>query len=276
MPIRSHGPSLLALLQAGWLSGEEASSVTVVEAGMGQAQVFRIGASARYLKVAAREAAEGLRREIERTRWLGARGVAVPQLLRTLGRPDFVAMLTAELPGVSPSVLGSLPPGVAPSGRASPIGAAVEVIARAFAALHTLPTDDCPFDESVEVRLARARRAVARDEIDPAHFAKRNSGRTAQQILDWLVAHRPAGTDPVVVHGDATFDNMRIDAGGKLRLLDCGHAGRGDRYLDLERIAAEIEEHFGAQWIEPFWRSYGLKIWDQERADFFAELYELF
>jgi aminoglycoside 3'-phosphotransferase-2 len=272
MPIPSHGLGLLALLPAGWLSGEEASSVTGVEAGMGQAEVFRIGASACYLKIAAHEAAESMRREIARTRWLGARGVTVPQLLRTLQTADFVAMLTAELPGVLPGMLSD----GAPSGHARPIHATVEIIARAFAALHALPMDDCPFDESVEVRLARARRAIARGEIDPAHFAERNSGRTAQQILAWLVAHRPTDTDPVVVHGDATFDNMRIDDDGRLGLLDCGHAGRGDRYVDLERITAEIDEHFGAQWIEPFWRSYGLKIWDQERADFFAELYELF
>jgi aminoglycoside phosphotransferase len=272
MPLPAHGSGLLALLPAGWLSGEETSSITAVEAGMGDAEVFRIGASARYLKVAAREAVDGLRREIERTRWLGARGVTVPLLLRTLETPDFVAMLTTELPGVLPSTL----PTVARSGPARSIRAAVEIIAHAFAALHALPADDCPFDESVDVRLARARRAIARGEIDPAQFDERNSGRTAQQILDWLVAHRPTRADPVVVHGDATFDNMRIDAGGKLGLLDCGHAGRGDRYIDLERIADEIAEQFGAQWIEPFWRSYGIPIWDQTRADFFADLYELF
>jgi aminoglycoside 3'-phosphotransferase-2 len=238
----------------------------LVDAGMSAAAVFRISASSQicYLKIASRDGTDALRQEIARTAWLSTHGVLVPRLLRTLEAANVVAMLTAELPGVA----------IAHCER--PIRNTIEIIARAFAALHALPAAACPFDESVEARLARARKLIAHGDIEPAHFASRNRLFTPRQIHDRLAALVPAATDPVVVHGDATFDNMRIDDGGKLGLLDCGHAGRGDKYVDIERIASEIEEHFGARWIEVFRQSYGVETWDAARAEFFADLYELF
>jgi aminoglycoside phosphotransferase len=257
---------LLAMLPADWLSPDERLGATPVMAGMSAAGVFRIdaGAHTRYLKIADRDAADALREEIARTSWLSAQGVAVPRLLRTLQSADVVAMLTAELPGA------------AIADCAQPICNIIDIIARAFVALHALPAACCPFDESVDVRLARARMLIARGAIDPAHFAERNRVLTPQQVHDRLAARMPAWADPVVVHGDATFGNMRIDGAGTFAFLDCGHAGRGDRYVDIERIASEIEEHFGFRWIEVFRRSYGLETFDCERASFFADLYELF
>ena len=257
--------NLLALVPADWLSAEDRAGATPVEAGMSDAAVFRIGASRpRYLKIAERDAADALRQEIARTGWLGRQGVQVPRLLRTLESADVAAMLTAELPGVA----------VADCER--PIPEIVDIIARGFAGLHAVPAAGCPFDESVAARLARARVLIARGDVDPAHFEWRNRQLTPQQLYDRIAPRAPAAGTAVVVHGDATFDNMRVDAAGTLGLLDCGHAGRGDRYVDLERIASEIAEHFGARWLAAFRRGYGIATWDDDRAGFFADLYELF
>jgi aminoglycoside phosphotransferase len=258
-------PGLIARIPADWLSSEERLGAIPVEAGMSDAAVLRIGASPpRYLKIGERHAADALRQEIARTRWLSRQGVQVPRLLRTLESADVAAMLTAELPGVA----------VADCER--PIPEIVEIIARGFAGLHALPTADCPFDESVAARLARARALIARGDVDPAHFDWRNRQLSPQQLYDRIAPRAPAAGTAVVVHGDATFENVRIDAAGTLGLLDCGHAGRGDRYVDLERIAGEIAEHFGAQWLTAFRRGYGIETWDDDRAAFFADLYELF
>ena len=258
-------PGLIARIPADWLSPAERRGATPVEAGMSDAAVFRLGGSPpRYLKIAERDAADALRQEIARTRWLSRQGVRVPRLLRTLESADVAAMLTAELPGVA----------LADCER--PIPEIVDIIARGFAGLHAVPAAGCPFDESVAARLARARGLIARSEVDPAHFDWRNRQLTPQQLYDRIAPRAPAGGATVVVHGDATFDNMRIDAAGTLGLLDCGHAGRGDRYIDLERIASEIAEHFGAQWLAAFRRAYGIETWDDDRAAFFADLYELF
>ena len=80
----------------------------------------------------------------------------------------------------------------------------------------------------------------------------------------------------MLVHGDAMFDNLVMDAAGAVGFLDCGQAGRGDRYLDLALLTGEIEEYFGADGVRVFLAAYGLAQWDEEKATFFCDLYELF
>jgi kanamycin kinase/aminoglycoside 3'-phosphotransferase-2 len=80
----------------------------------------------------------------------------------------------------------------------------------------------------------------------------------------------------VLVHGDATFDNILIDAEGGIGFIDCGHAGRGDRYLDLHAITSDVGEHFGPEWVETFATRYNNIKLDRSKLLFFSDLYELF
>jgi aminoglycoside 3'-phosphotransferase-2 len=82
--------------------------------------------------------------------------------------------------------------------------------------------------------------------------------------------------DLVLVHGDATFDNMLIAPDGSIGFIDCGHAGRGDRYLDLAAVTEAIADQFGPEWVETFGRAYGDIRLDAARLAFFSDLYELF
>ena len=79
-----------------------------------------------------------------------------------------------------------------------------------------------------------------------------------------------------VVHGDATLSNMMIDDDGTLGFIDCGHAGRGDRYLDLAVLAADIADKRGAEAAAQFAGACGLPLWDAAKARYYLDLYELF
>jgi aminoglycoside phosphotransferase len=218
----------------------------------------------RYVKIAAARHAADLRQEIARTRWLAVQGIRVAPVLDTVDDGTTVAMLSGALPGVAPQACGLAPEET------------VTLIARAFARLHALPTDACPFDETVAARIKRARDEIARGAVDPAQFDERNRGQTPEQIHERLAASVPAREDIVVVHGDATFDNILIDAAGAVGFLDCGRAGRGDRTLDLALLAADIGEHFAADRVRVLLAAYGVSQWDEEKAAFFRDLYELF
>jgi aminoglycoside 3'-phosphotransferase-2 len=252
----------IRLLPAEWLAGCEVEPVS----GMSGAATWRLRGSGgeRYVKVAAEHHARDLRQEIARTAWLAARGTRVAPLLDTFDDGATVGMLMGALPGVAPQACGLAPDEI------------VAAVARAFAALHALAADECPFDETVAARLERAHDDIARGAIDPTQFDARNRGVTPEQIRKRLAASVPRVEDIVVVHGDATFDNVLIDGTGAVGFLDCGRAGRGDRYLDLVLLAAEIEEHFGADQVRPFLEVYGLTQWDDEKAAFVRDLYELF
>jgi aminoglycoside 3'-phosphotransferase-2 len=208
--------------------------------------------------------AEAVRQEIIRTAWLHAHGANVPPILRTLIRPDFAALLMAALP--SEPIQGcDLPP-----------KRVVEILARALSDLHSLPVASCPFDETIQTRLERAQKAVAEQRVDPAQFRTENLKMTPEELFRRLLARVPSTEDLVVVHGDATFTNVLVDGLQRIGFVDCGHSGRGDRYIDLALAVSEIEERYGKDWTPAFCRAYGLSNWDRDKAEFFLDLYEFF
>jgi aminoglycoside phosphotransferase len=142
--------------------------------------------------------------------------------------------------------------------------------------VHSVPVLDCPFDETVTTRLERAREAIERGLVEPEEFDERNRNLTPEQLYAALLQIVPEHESLAVVHGDATFDNLLIDDEGKIGFIDCGHAGRGDRYLDLATAVMDIREHFGPDWIARFAAAYDRTRLDMSKLNFFSDLYELF
>jgi aminoglycoside 3'-phosphotransferase-1 len=235
---------------------------------MSGAPVFRISdpnGPCKYLKVARGLGGEALREEIVGTEWLSLHGVRVPNFDKKFHAPDLTAVLMTAVPGKHLVAYES-----------ADFVEMVRSMARGLARLHAIPSTDCPFDERSRARLHRAKQAIDRNLIDPGQFDARNAGLTPSMLYERLVAVIPACDDVVVVHGDATISNMLIDAGGELGFIDCGHAGRSDRYLDLALVEAELRTEFGSDAAECLIDSYGVSEWDDRKADFFRDLYELF
>jgi aminoglycoside 3'-phosphotransferase-2 len=250
-----------------WQSELRACDVMVVHGGMSGATLYRVQHPDRgdaYLKMATGPHLAALRAEIERTAWLGGRGVRVPALLRVFDDDGIAAVMMKALAGAHPG------------DAHRPVGDIIRAVARGLCGLHALPVHDCPFDETVASRLAEACEMMSRGLVDPDHFADRNRGLAPKDIYDRLLRTRPTSEDLVLVHGDATFDNMLITVDGNIGFIDCGHAGRGDRYLDLSAITEAIADHFGAEWVETFRRAYGNIRLDAAKLAFFSDLYELF
>jgi aminoglycoside 3'-phosphotransferase II len=255
-------------LPPSWQRKLEAFHFEPIKRGMSEAQLFRLRGAASeefYLKLSPPDELADFRTEVERTRWLLDRGVRVPQLLEVCdnGPSGAAALMTA--------VSGSHPQDIR-----QPVARIVQHLARGLKALHSLAAADCPFDETIATRLARARTMIEEDRIDAEEFAERNRGRSPQAIYEQLVAEIPQAEDIALVHGDAKFDNLLIDHEGYIGFIDCGHCGRGDRYLDLEAITSDIDEYFGASWIEKFALDYGEVQLNSAKLRFFSDLYELF
>jgi aminoglycoside 3'-phosphotransferase II len=258
----------LSSLPAEWRARFAQKQIIPITSGMSGADVFRIidhSSGDQYLKISEQDAADHLRSEIERTAWLQRAGVPVPTILKVFDGRSVVAVIMTGLNGQPLDQLDV-------ENRRS----VFQSFGRAMARLHSLPIEDCPFDESVGVRLARARSEIERGGIDPSHFDARNSGLSAEKLYDRLSAAIPAREDLVVVHGDATLSNLILQSDGTIGFIDCGNAGRADRYVDLAPLVAELTERFGPQSKDIFLRAYGLTRWDESKALFYSDLYELF
>jgi len=257
----------LGALPASFRARLAAWTVIPVTAGMSGASVFRvIGEKGRceYLKIGTGAVADLLRREVDRTAWLASVGVRVPQVVARFDDKDLVAVAMSSL---GDRTAEDIPTNWKP---------AVIRIARTLARLHALPVRTCPFDETLDVRLTRARAAVRAGEIDPGDFAERNVGVTPEDLYARLKAGVPESEDVVVTHGDATLSNLILGADGQVGFVDCSHCGRADRYVDLAVLVGELEEWFGAEARDTFIGAYGDARWDARKAAFYRDLYELF
>ncbi len=258
------GP-LAAIVRALLDPGDTTERLEAVTTGMSGASVVRVmrdGVPDRFVKIADADAAAALRDEVTRTNWLAARNIQVPRILRTREESGHFAALMEAVPG-RPADANALP-----------VPQLVEALAGTLVTLHALPSGDCPFDETLSVRLARAAEAVDAGDIEIAEFDVRNRDVAPEMLLARLIAQQPA-EDIVVVHGDATLSNIMVDERGTAGFIDCGRAGRGDRYLDLGVLEADIAAHYGAEAAAHFARCYGV-AWNTAKALYYSDLYEFF
>src|SRR5215470_4187066 len=183
---------LLNELPASWRERLVGKKIAPIHTGMSGASVFRVTAEDgidHFLKIGTGTVADQLRREIERTEWLATAGIRVPRVLAHCAIENVVAVAMSSLAGRSAEQVGE-----------TEWRPAVAAIACAFAHLHSLAVSTCPFDERLEIRLARARSDVHADAIDPADFDERNAGLSPQELFERVVSRVPAHEDCVVTH----------------------------------------------------------------------------
>jgi kanamycin kinase len=255
--------------------------VTVGESG---ARVFRLdpprsaAGGGLYVKITPRtghpDPGLDVRAEVDRLRWLSAQGIPVPEVVDTGTTGDGGAwMVTRAAAGRSAAEPW-------PEHRRAAVVDAVADMARA---LHALPAASCPFDRSLRVAVAHARRAAAAGLVDLDDLDPERRGWTAERLLAELDATLPETEDLVVCHGDYCLPNVLLDPDtcAVTALVDVGRLGLADRYADLALAVRSLASHprnaqFGPPYAERFLARYGAHPPDHRRVAFYQLLDELF
>jgi aminoglycoside 3'-phosphotransferase-2 len=204
-----------------------------------------------------------LQDEANRMAWL-VRWAQAPAVMAVATAGDEQWLVMTALAGAN-ALQSSLPPKTK-----------VRVVAEALCALHAIPADECPFDESLHRRIGQARDNVAKGLVDESRFDERNVGRTAASLWEELFRTRPRAGDRVVTHGDACLPNFMLDGTTFTGFVDCARVGCADRYQDIALVCRSIEYDLGQEWVAPFLRTYGLPHVDYERLAFYRLLDEFF
>lgn len=226
------------------LSGDEPVAAVWVNGDGGVA--CRIGAGPdRFAKWAPAGSGLDLAAEAERLRW-AHRYARVPEVLDFGEDATGAWLVTAALPGES---------AITDRWKADP-ATAVRVGGAALRQLHeALPVEECPFDWSVQARLARAGRTDA----------------AAEQAL----ATAPPIDRLVVCHGDACSPNTLINEHGEyVGHVDLGSLGVADRWADLAIGTWASVWNYGPGWEETYLEAYGVEV-DHERIRYYRELWDL-
>jgi kanamycin kinase len=229
-------PAVVARLAA----GRPVRAIWINELG---GVTFRVGQGpfdAEFVKVAGTDDAV-FAGEAERLRW-AARYVSVPHVLGWGIDGGRAWLRTRALPGR---------PAVHPRWLAAP-DVAVRAIGAGLRLLHDrLPASSCPFEWSVDGRLARLS-ASARARLGPP----------------------PPIDRAVVCHGDACAPNTLIgDDGRCCGHVDLGELGVADRWADLAVATLSLGWNYpGRRWDEEFFAAYGAEP-DPVRIDYYRRLW---
>ena len=262
-----HAPrNAIERLPAQWQSRLADTHIEQQSIGESRAEVFRLRTTNqpdRFLKSETISTLCELPDEIERLQWMAEKGLPCPAVLDVVTTHDRHWLLMDAVPGQD------LASAELPSAHV------VGIMAAALRDMHRVPVDRCPFDHTLETRIAAARLALDAGLVDESDFDDERAGCTAEDAFAELLATRPSEHDLVVAHGDACLPNFMAHHGVFTGYIDCGRLGVSDRHQDLALAARSIERNLGREWVAPFFREYGMEP-DERRLAFYCLLDEFF
>ena len=152
----------------------------------------------------------------------------------------------------------------------------LELLGSGLAALHAVDGSDCPFDAGNRDLLDRATAAVGEGTVDPARFDRAYTRSTPADLLRIVADSRPTDpTTPVVIHGAARLDVVRVDAGRIVGWDAVDRSGLGDAYRDLATMATSLVDVVGPEALGPFLDAYGIDHADVLRLDWHVMIDQL-
>ncbi|MEU7898627.1 aminoglycoside 3'-phosphotransferase [Nonomuraea sp. NPDC049152] len=201
--------------------------------------------------------------EAERLAWAQP-WVSVPRVIEHGRDADGAWLVTAAVPSLS---------AVDPRWIADPATAAA-AIGRGLRLLHdALPVERCPFEWSIDRRLARADERIA-DGEGPADWSPEHRHLELAQARA-RIGEPPAIDRLVVCHGDACVPNTLLhDDGTFAAHVDLGSLGVADRWADLAVAAWSTEWDYGPGYDTVLYDAYGIAP-DPERIAYYRLLWDM-
>lgn len=256
------GETVVPEAVAEWAAGRPVEAIWVNQLG---GTTFRVGGPPHeYVKWAPDGSGLDLSAERDRLIWAGAHA-RVPKVLGHGTGADGAWLATAGIDGES---------AVSSRWKTAP-ETAVTAIGRGLRMLHDdLPVADCPFDWSLEVRLAAARDKTEAGRQDPDSWHEVHHHLSVEEAMDRLAA--PPEIDRLVVcHGDACAPNTLIGADGTcVGHVDLGALGVADRWADIAIATWSTEWNYGPGWEATLLDAYGIDP-DPERTAWYRLLWDL-
>ncbi|HEU5138468.1 MAG TPA: APH(3') family aminoglycoside O-phosphotransferase [Bacillales bacterium] len=211
------------------------------------------------------EADERLEVEAEVLGWLKGK-LPVPKVYYYDEHEGTEYLLMAEIAGwqaKSPEILSS----------PSELG---RLMGKGLKEIHRLDVSNCPFDQSLGVRIATARHRVTQGLVDEDDFEPEYRGKTAAELLKKIEEGRPGKEDKVFTHGDYSLANLIVGNGKLQGCIDWGRAGVADRHQDLGIAIRTLRNNAGLEAVDAFKEAYGVEWFDSDKIAYFILMDELF
>ena len=233
--------------------------------GCSKALVYHLPQLRSYLKIGPSILPEPLAYEVEVLNWLRGK-LPVPEVLHYEKQGHWEFLLISEVPGLDLS---------RDEHRNDP-ELLVRTLASGLRQIHSVDISHCPFDQTVTVKIEKARANLKRGLIDETLFEPRNRGWRADDLFNLLLAKKPSSQDLCFTHGDYCLPNVLMKESDLRGFIDLGRAGIGDRCVDVALAVRSLEHNgYGSpELVELFFAVYGLTDVDETKMEFYTLLDE--
>jgi aminoglycoside phosphotransferase len=221
-----------------------------------------------FLKVADRNSDVNLRREKEVLEWLSGK-ISVPKVLHFEETGANTFLLISEIKEIN--LADCLKISKAKENLISDL-------AKRLKQIHTISTEDCPFQQTLRIKLQNARENIKNGLVDRGDFEDENIGKSAEALFDELIESKPDDEDLVFIHGDFCLPNIIVSNGKVSGFVDWERGGIADRYQDIALLFRSFDFNIGnmQQFEDLFCSCYGIEKLDEHKIKFYIMLDEFF
>ena len=152
----------------------------------------------------------------------------------------------------------------------------ITILAKGLRKIHSIDPSGCPFDNNPDRLIELVQQRLKRGRIDQSKFDERWTKERPSQLFEKLEKIKPRIYDLVFSHGDYCLPNVLVEKNRLSGIIDWPYSGINDRYFDLAAVTWSIGYNYGEEWVEFFFKEYGIKTIDWERISFYQMLNEFF
>ncbi|WP_060204919.1 APH(3') family aminoglycoside O-phosphotransferase [Sporosarcina koreensis] len=218
-----------------------------------------------YLKVQSAHAVERLYVEKEKLEWLEGK-LTVPRVLYYGKDEANEYLLMSEIIGVNAS----------DQSHRDDLPAMLESLGYGLETIHRVRIDNCPFDQSLDMKIKEAKNRVDQELVDEDDFDEVRKGRKARDLFDELLSNRPVTEELVFTHGDFCLPNVIMENKKVSGFIDWGRAGIADRYQDLALAIRSISSNFGKEYVPYFLSGYEIIDMDESKTEYYQLMDEFY
>lgn len=192
--------------------------------GCSSAVVYRYSKDEDSLYLKTDKSDSELRREYEILCWFGGK-LPVPRIKYWIEHNGFCYMLMSEVKGY---MTCDCPEGYI----CEPYENTVRLLADGLSMLQSVDISDCPFDNTLDKKLAAALYNIENNLVDMDDFEEGNDYTSPMDLYNRLAANRPP-EDLCFTHGDYCLPNIFIDGDQVTGFIDMGRSGIADKWQDI-------------------------------------------
>lgn len=196
--------------------------------------------------------------------WLHKK-LKVPEVLLYEELEQLEFLLTTEVKGTLLSNLAAI----------RPAQEIVELYVEIVNEIHSIDICDCPFNQTIETKMANANLRVCQNDIDVNTFDLINQRFTPMSLFRYLEDHHPPQQHLVFTHGDLYMNNILVDNNSLAGIIDWARGGYCDYHYDISIILHNIKKYLGSEYIIPFLNKYKTPV-DKNLIDYYWKLNEFF